>query len=69
MTKIAKYYYFQSKRWDIEFYDGIKLKLPFKNTEDSLEIFKKLRDNNKIDSSNIVDLRLFNRIILSNEQK
>ena len=69
LSKIVKYSYFKSKRWDIEFLDGIKLRLPFQNIEDSLKFYKILKDNNKIDSSNIVDLRLLNRIILSNEKK
>lgn len=69
LSNIEKYFYFQSKRWDIEFKDGIKLKLPYKNIENSLKIFKSLKENNKIDSRSIVDLRLSNRIILSDGQK
>ena len=69
LSKIEKYYYFQSKRWDIEFQDGVILRLPIKNSENSLKIFKALRENKKIGSSNIVDLRLSNRIVLSNDKK
>ena len=69
LSTIKKYYYFQSKRWDLEFEDGIKLKLPFKKVEESLRVFKILRENDKINSFSNMDLRLVNRIILLDEQK
>ena len=68
-TNIEKYFYFQSKRWDIHFIDGTRLRLPFKNIEEKLKIFKILKEDNKLNSTKIIDLRLNNKIILSNEKK
>ena len=67
--KIIQFYYFQSKRWDIEFESGKKLKLPIKNVEYALRIFKTLKDKKEFVSSNIIDLRLNDKIIVSYEKK
>ena len=68
-TNIEKYFYFQSKRWDIHFIDGTRLRLPFKNFEEKLKIFKILKEDKELNSTKIIDLRLNNKIILSNEKK
>ena len=67
--KIKKFYYFQSKRWDIEFESGKKLKLPIKNVEYALRIFNTLKDKKEFVSSDIIDLRLNDKIIVSYEKK
>ena len=69
IKKIKNYYFHQSKRWDLEFYNGIILKLPFKNINSSLKIYNSLIDNNKISANSIVDLRVPNNVILTNEEK
>ena len=66
---IEKYSYFQSKRWDIHFIDGTRLRLPFKNIEEKIKIFKILKEDKELNSAKIIDLRLNKKIILSNEKK
>ena len=68
-TNIEKYSYFQSKRWDIHFIDGTRLRLPFKDIEEKIKIFKILKEDKELNSAKIIDLRLNKKIILSNEKK
>jgi len=67
LNNIEKYYYYRNKRWDIINKNGLTIKLPSKNIKDSIEIFNKLNSGNKLDSIKILDLRIPNQIILSNE--
>tara|TARA_A100001011_G_scaffold389460_1_gene470984 strand:+ start:12 stop:710 length:699 start_codon:yes stop_codon:yes gene_type:complete len=65
VNKIDTYYYFKNKRWDLIFSNGLILKLPSNNTENSIQIFKKLLENKKLENTKIIDLRLNNQIILT----
>ena len=65
--KIEKYYSHKSNRWDLYFEKNILLKLPNKNIEEALKLFKNFRITNVIESDTIIDLRVPNRIILKNE--
>ena len=62
---IDQYYYFKNRRWDLVFSDDLVLKLPSKNKSDSIKIFKQLMDNDNLTNIKIVDLRVFNQIIMT----
>ncbi len=68
LDKVKKYYYYKNKRWDLSFSDGLKLMLPSNNIEESLNIFKKLLDTNNLENIKIIDLRINNQIILTNNE-
>tara|TARA_Y100000816_G_scaffold288220_1_gene272385 strand:+ start:598 stop:1296 length:699 start_codon:yes stop_codon:yes gene_type:complete len=65
VNKIDTYYYFKNKRWDLIFSNELILKLPSNNTEKSIQIYKKLLVNKKLENVKIIDLRLNNQIILT----
>ena len=69
LDKIKKYYYYKSNRWDIKNSDDVVLKLPSQNIENALKNYRSLIKTNKIIKNNLIDLRLKNKIILSNEKK
>ena len=66
---IDQYYYFKNRRWDLVFSNGLVLKLPSKNKSDSIKIFKQLMENNNLTNIKIVDLRVFNQIIMTNKNE
>ena len=66
---IEQYYYFKNRRWDLVFSDDLVLKLPSKNKSDSIKIFKQLMDNDNLTNIKIVDLRVFNQIIMTNKNE
>ncbi len=67
--KIEKYFYYKNKRWDILFFNGLTLKLPPKNIEKSVRIYKQLFDSDNLVNKKIVDLRVNNQIILTNNNE
>ena len=69
LSKIKKYYYYKSNRWDIQNIDNIILMLPNQNIEKSLKNYRSLLKANKIILGNLIDLRIKNKIILTNETK
>ena len=69
LSKIKKYYYCKSNRWDIENNDDVVLMLPSYNIEESLKNYKSLLKTNKIVPGNLIDLRMKNKIILSNAKR
>ena len=66
LNKIEKYYYFKNKRWDLLFSDGLILMLPSKDIEKSIKIFKEMYISNNLINTKIIDLRVPNQIILTN---
>ena len=68
-NEIEYYYYFKNRRWDLVFSNGLTLKLPAKNKKDSIKIFKKLIDNDKLTNAKIIDLRVHNQIVLTNKNE
>lgn len=63
--EIKSFYYFKSKRWDIELQNGIVLKLSKENPKNSLdEALLFLNDNNFL-KINSVDTRIKNQIIIN----
>ncbi len=69
LEEIKKYYYFKSKRWDIESNDEVVLRLPSQNIEKSLINYNALLNSNKIIKSKLIDLRIKNKIIFTDEKK
>ena len=69
INNIEKYLYFKNKRWDLLFSNGLLLKLPSKNVEKSIKIYKQLIENNNLINVKIVDLRVTNQIILTNNNE
>ena len=68
IDEIDYYYYFKNRRWDLVFSNGLILKLPTKNKKDSIKIFKELIDNDKLTNTKIIDLRVSNQIIMTNNE-
>ena len=61
--KIKNLYYFQSKRWDIEFYDNLIVKLPKENLSNSLDNAFDILNNDNLYKLKQIDLRIKNQII------
>ncbi len=66
LSKIKKYYYYKSKRWDIETNDGVILMLPSFDIDKSLKNYRLLLKTTRIKPGQKIDLRIKNKIILSN---
>ena len=64
---IESFYYFPSNRWDIKTRDGFLIKLPEKNVKESLKFVQLIKESEEFKNKKIIDLRVFNNIILSNE--
>ena len=69
IKKIKKYYYFKSNRWDIEYDNNTIVMLPSFDLEKSLRNYKSLIKVEKIRPGQIIDLRVENKIIVSNAEK
>ncbi len=61
---IKKYYSYETRRWDIEIYNKIIIKLPPRNYIKSLKNFMKLRNENNFDKYKVFDYRINNQLIL-----
>ena len=64
---INSLYYFPNKRWNVKTNDNILIKLSETNILESLNIAKNIIDNKNFKNQNIIDLRISNQIITSNE--
>ena len=64
---ISSFYYFPNKRWNIKTNDNFLIKLSDTSVLESLNIAKKIIDNKIFKNDNIIDLRISNYIITSNE--
>ncbi len=69
LKSIKKYFYHKGKRWDLEFANGVVVMLPYKNLKEALKYYNYLINSNNIQFVKSVDLRILNRIIITNEQK
>ena len=65
--EIESFYYFSSNRWDIKINNGLLIKLPEKKILESLEIAYMIKSNKEFEDNNIIDLRVNNKIVISNE--
>ena len=69
LQNIEKYFYYKNKRWDILFSNKLTLMLPSQNVAKSIKIYKKLLDTGKLINKKIIDLRVTNQIILTNNNE
>ena len=65
--EIDLFYYFPSNRWDVKTNNGLLIKLPQKNLLEALQFAHKVKLNEKIKGNKIIDLRISNHMITSNE--
>ena len=65
--EISEMYFYLSGRWDIKNKHGILFKLPKKNLIKSLNIAYRIMDNEKLKNSKIIDLRISNHIVSTDE--
>ena len=65
LNNIEKYFNYKNNRWDLFFSNGQILMLPSKKIEESINVYLKLRENNYLLNTKIVDLRVTNQIILT----
>ena len=65
--EIESFYYFPSNRWDFKTNEGMLIKLPKKNILRSLQFVELIKTNVQIKNNKIIDLRISNRIIATNE--
>tara|TARA_E500000178_G_scaffold316137_1_gene335618 strand:+ start:1560 stop:2234 length:675 start_codon:yes stop_codon:yes gene_type:complete len=62
---IKKIYFFNSRRWDIELFNGILIKLPENQSLKSLNLSAELILNNNFKNIKIIDARVNNQVILN----
>ncbi len=67
LNNINKYFFHKNKRWDLFFENNILMKLPDKNIRKSLKIYNEFIKNKNIQPNSIIDLRISNRLIITNE--
>ena len=67
INEIKRFHYFPSKRWDLSFDNGIILRLPSENIEKALKNFIIFKKNNNLINNTSIDLRISDRIIVSND--
>ena len=67
LSEITDLYYFNSGRWDVKFKNDLLIKLPIKKLDNSINIAKKFIEKEKIIGNIIIDLRVPNQVIISNE--
>ena len=66
IKKINKYFFHKNKRWDLYLEDNILIMLPHSNVIDALKLYNKFLKKNLIKNNIIIDLRINNRVILTN---
>lgn len=64
---VSEFYYFKNERWDLTLKNNIKIKLPNVNVDSALKIAKLYIDHTNHEKK-IIDLRVANQVIISNEQ-
>ena len=65
--EIESFYYYPSNRWDFKTNEGTLIKLPKKNILESLQFSDLIKTNVQFKNNKIIDLRISNRIITTNE--
>ena len=65
--KITKFYYFKSRRWDIETSNGHLIKLSKDNVKKDLNLFIRLSDEDKFKNELVIDFRQKDQIILNDK--
>ena len=64
-NQISNFYYYKSKRWDIETTKGNIIKLSNKNIENNLNLFVRLSKENELNDGSTIDFRQKDQIILN----
>ena len=64
-NKVENFFFYKSKRWDLELKDDVILKLPGSNIKASLDTAYEFLKDKKFDKSKIIDLRIKNQIIVN----
>ena len=64
LIKFKTLYFFPSKRWDILTNDDILIKLPQDNILESLKLAFKIINNKELKNKNLIDLRMYNHLII-----
>ena len=65
INEITEYFYFESNRWDIKMRNNTIIKFPSTNLDQYIKIAKLLIKNNN--EKKIIDLRVSNQVIITNE--
>lgn len=65
--EIEAFYFYPSNRVDIKTKDGFLIRLPYKNLPEALRLANLIKKNNKFKNKKILDLRITDHIITSNE--
>jgi hypothetical protein len=65
-NNIKEIFFYPSGRIDIKNKNNVLIKFPIQNLEKALSIASKIIDNKKL-NNNVIDLRVSNQLILSNE--
>ena len=65
--KIENYYFFPCNRWDLELKNNIVIKLPIDDFEKALILASQLINNNKNKKNYVIDLRILDKVVLSDE--
>ena len=63
--EIENFYFFKSKRWDIELNNNILIKLSKDNLKESLNNAYKFMNNINLENTKVIDARIKNQIILN----
>ena len=63
-TEIKNFYFFPSKRWDIELRNNTLIKLPNENIKLALNLVIEFLNDNTFNGNKIIDARIENQIIL-----
>ncbi len=64
VNTISKFYFFESKRWDLITWTNKTIKLPIKNYQKSLKNFQNLKDKDIFEKYKIFDYRIDDQLIL-----
>ena len=62
---IKNFYYYKSKRWDIETKNNLIIKLPKKKLDNTFKILLKIYNNKEFSNLKLIDLRLENQVIFN----
>ena len=65
--EIMQFYYHKNKRWDVQFKNNTILMLPNKNIINAIKIYKEFLSYDSLKTNTIIDLRVKNRLIVTNE--
>ena len=65
LNDVKKFYFFPSKRWDIELINGVLIKLPSAKSIEALNNYFDVKNLSKFDNVKIFDMRIDKQIIIN----